>query len=361
VLWEPPGPAWDDWLTETLLATVGAAARDAVQTLCPDLDAKDLLVDPSAGPPSRSPSPEPGVREVWLTESAVGGGGVVERFQSRFAEDPRRFFDLMTRALAPSDFERTDEQLTRFVDALSEDEGLREAVAAVRDARVRSHTDLRTSFDRLLSALRERQFLVTHPVVAALNSRILRPGSTPDLDRRLRSLLSRWRGTEESLGVELDARTFAWLCSDDPGLDAALGQGMAPDEGSQSWRFGVLYSLFWPRGGAIRGQRLSTYNRFCDLLPPERELAQRLLHDPLSTVAADLPDWRAAADGVLVRDGAAAIRAASAEIGALREAVLDLAARPVDTGLLLSYARVREARKDATGVAVVAELPEAAP
>lgn len=26
VLWEPPGPAWDEWLTQTLLSTVGAAA-----------------------------------------------------------------------------------------------------------------------------------------------------------------------------------------------------------------------------------------------------------------------------------------------------------------------------------------------
>lgn len=59
------------------------------------------------------------------------------------------------------------------------------------------------------------------------------------------------------------------MSSDDPGLDAALGPGLAPDEGSQTWRFGVLYSLFWPRGRAIRSQRLATYNRFCDLLPPE--------------------------------------------------------------------------------------------
>src|SRR5262249_15115486 len=152
-----------------------------------------------------------------------------------------------TRALAPSDFERTDEQLTRFVNALAEDGELREAVAAVRDARERSHADLRAAFDRLLSALRDRPFQVTHPVRAALNARILRPGSRPELDGLLRSLLARWGETEERLGIELDARTFAWLCSDDPVLDAALGPGMAPEEGSRTWRFGVLYSLFWPR------------------------------------------------------------------------------------------------------------------
>jgi hypothetical protein len=361
ILWEPAGPAWDNWLTETLLVTVGAAAQDAVQTLCPEIDAKDLLVDPSAGPSNTARASEAVGREVWLTESAVGGGGVVERFQARFAEDPRRFYDLMARALAPSDFERTDEQLTRFVGTLAEDDALRDAVAGVRDARERSHLELRTAFDQLLATLRERRFLVTHPVVAGLNARILRPGSTPELDRLLRTLLARWTETEQRLGVELDARTFAWLSSEDRALDTALGPGLVPDEASETWRFGVLYSLFWPRGGPIRGQRLSSYNRYCDLLPPERGLALRLLRDPLPVVEADTSEWRAAVDSLLVKDGAAGLLAPDSAIDALRMAMLDLAAKPVDTGLLLSHPRIRNARKDAAGVTVVVELPEAAP
>jgi hypothetical protein len=220
---------------------------------------------------------------------------------------------------------------------------------------------LRASFDRLMTALRDRRFLVTHAVVAALNARILRPGSTPELDRLLRVLLARWTETEQRLGIELDARTFAWLSSENPGLDAALGPGLAPDGGSPTWRFGVLYSLFWPRGGAVRGQRLTTYNRFCDLVPPERGLALRLLRDPVPVVEADTSAWRSAVDKFLVKDGAAALRATEGAIDVLRAAMLDLAATPVDTGLLLSYPRMREAQKNGGRVTVVVELPEAAP
>jgi hypothetical protein len=361
-LWEPPGPAWDAWLTGTFLHTVGAAARDAVQGLCPDVDAKDLLVDPDPGPPPGGGPPPDGVRELWLTESAVGGGGVVEKLQARYAEDPRRLFDLMTRALEPSDFERTDEQLTQLVAMLADEAGgadLRAAVAAVRDARDKTHHDLREAFDRLRAELRGRQILVTHPVVAALNARILRPGSGPALDRTLHALLTRWSEAEARLGIDLDPRTFAWLCADETGLDTVLGS--VPGGGSRAWRFGVLYGLFWPRGGAVRGHRLATWNRYVELLPPERELVRRVLRDPTPVVPADAADWPAEVDRHLQTDGVVALLGSVEAVDALRSAVLALAARPVDTGLLLSYARVCEARKDGPAVSVVAEMPEAAP
>ncbi|MFO0822551.1 MAG: protein DpdJ [Gemmataceae bacterium] len=49
-LWEAPGAGWAEWLRAALKATVGAAAADAVARLCPDVNAREVLVDPEPGP-----------------------------------------------------------------------------------------------------------------------------------------------------------------------------------------------------------------------------------------------------------------------------------------------------------------------
>jgi len=358
VLWDPPDVAWDGWLTDTFLATVCAAARSAIETLCPDLDARELLVDPEAGPQPSSAENITGVRTIWLTESAVSGGGVVEKFQARFSEAPHRFFDLMTRSLEQSDFERTDEQLTRFLKTLSQPDGhsLRDAVAQVREAYERSHDDLRHAFDRLIVELRDRRFIVSHPVLAALNARLLRPGSSPELDRVCHELIVRWRTMENHLGFELDSRAFAWLCCDDKDLDSAF---RSPATGaSRAWRFGVLSSLFWPRGSAVRGQRLVSYNRFVELAAPERDLVHRLLHDTSPVVAASDAAWRSAAEQSLLEHGVVAIQAPTDAIDTLRAAILDLGERPVDTGLLLAKPKVREIQRDGDELRVIVDLSE---
>jgi hypothetical protein len=297
------------------------------------------------------------VRSVWLTESAVGGGGVVEKFQARFAENPQRFFDLMTRALEPSDFERTDEQLTRFVADLADaanGSGLRTAVAAVRAGRETTHSQLQAAFDTLLAELRRRNYLITHPVVAALNARILRAGSGPTLDARLHSLLAQWAQTEIELGIEIDTRTFAWLCCGDATLNEVFGRN-AGATSPRAWRFGILYSLFWPRGGAVRGHRLSTYNRFAELLPPEREFVRCALRETLPSVSITAAGWETEADRRLLDDGAVVLTGSPES---LRAGVLEFAARPIDTGLLLTFAAIREVRSDRGVASVVVEIPE---
>ena len=91
-LWLPADDTWDEWLRAKFKVTCGAALLDAVQQLCPDLDAGDLMLDIESGPrPPGVPAPPEGLEEIWLTERTVGGGGIVEQFLSRYGEDPSAF------------------------------------------------------------------------------------------------------------------------------------------------------------------------------------------------------------------------------------------------------------------------------
>lgn len=355
-LWEPPDAGWADWLRAALKATIGAAAADAVARLCPDVNAREVLVDPEPGPrPAGAIPPEPD--EVWLTETAVGGGGVLEKFQQRYGEDPRRFFELMSRALEPTEFETSDAELTRFFREITDptDGALAAVVEGVRASRLRTHAEFGVAFNSLLTLLRGRGYSVTHPVVAALAGRVLRAGTSPDSDRLIRDLLSRWHGFEKQNGHEIDVRTFAWLASADelPSLRAAVGAPL-PDRGA---RFAAVSGLLWPRGAIAREQRLHVRNPYVELPVPDRYLAIAFLPPPINPIELTLPDAADRIRAALLTDGTVLVRG---KAEAARTAVLRFAAEPIDIGPVLAYPRVRGTTVAGGIVTVTLELAEVA-
>jgi hypothetical protein len=50
----------------------------------------------------------------------------------------------------------------------------------------------------------------------------LRPGSNEETDKLLLDLIRLWHEEEERLGIEIDARVFAYVVSNDDQLDRAL-------------------------------------------------------------------------------------------------------------------------------------------
>ncbi len=256
-----------------------------------------------------------------MTERTVGGGGIVENFLARYGEGPRRFFNLVEAALKPSDFDIADDLI------------------------------------RLLS---QRGLFVCHSVVAALGTRILKPGSTEQTDQMLHDLISDWRLREEQLGIDIDSRVFAYLHSGDDALDQALEGvvGDAIEVDRRQWRFGALLSLLWPRGNTIRGRRLSVYNPFVHLPDAEHDLVRDCLQDGPEVVAVTRPDWRNQAAAFLVRDSAVVLRADAEDTARLREALISMMSEPVDTDFLLLHPRVRGIERGAGAIDVMLELGE---
>jgi hypothetical protein len=358
VLWAPTDAAFREWSRQRLKATIGGALLAACRELYPEGGAGDLILDIEGGP--RPPGvAQAKTDEIWITETTLGGGGVVEEILRRFAEDPRRFFRLAEAALSASDFELIDGELTRILNLLPIDQELADSFAAVRNAEFDGHAALRAAVSRNIEELDKRAIQTSHSVIVALHARVLRPASASDSDMLLRDLINDWRISEERLGIEVDARVYAYLKCDVAALDAVL-QRIAPGRGgdARQWRLQVILTLLWPRGHAVRGQALASYNPFVTLPEADRHLLQHILTAADSIVALSDPNWRAlVAEGLRVR-GAVRVVTSHRDAADLRTALLEVAATPVDVDYLQFYPQLDEVTRDADGLAAVLYLPE---
>ena len=355
VLWEEPDAGWHAWAALRFKATLGAALLHACFHLCPQFESGDLLLDIDVGPRPRNAQPLPaGLEEIWVTESTLGGGGVIEEIIRRYNSDPRHFFRLAEGALEASDFEIVDVELTRLLELQAGDGDIAEALHQVRGAQ--RHEEALRANEQLRRLLASRAVLVTHPVIAALNARVLKPGSSSQTDNLLRDLIRTWRAEEERLRVEVDARVFAYVASARDDLDRALsfiGQVTVPD---RTWRFQAIYGLLWPRGNVIRARALASYNRFAHIPDANRDLLLDVLRPAERRVSLDDPNWRDEVTEVLKHAGAVSLVAGSTSHNELKSALLDLVAEPLDINFLHLYPQVEGFRREPDGLVAMLRM-----
>jgi hypothetical protein len=244
-LWETVDESWDVWLSNVARATLGGAFLAGCSSLCPDIDSDGILVDVDTGPRAGGDHYEniPRDQELWITEIAPGGNGLLETVIGQYVDNPSRLFELIESAVGPSEYEMTDQQLTRLVADIGSsapDRELRTAVLDVRNAT--GAEDLIAQFSTLRRLLASRGYSVFHGFAAALSTRLLRPGSPAGIDSFLQGALERWKVAEQHLGIEIDNRLVAFLASDDDSIDQLLiGVGLDPPiTNRRSWRFNAI-------------------------------------------------------------------------------------------------------------------------
>ena len=362
-LWEAPDEKWIPWLTRKFKTTLGAAIIDGIQQVCSDLDAGDLLLDIEAGPRPSSAIPAPvNSEEIWITEKTVGGGGIVEAFLIRYGQDPRRFFDLVSNALRPSEYEIVDQQLTCLLDWIvsSSETEIRSRIADFRNAAIQGHQAHSDTFNSLRKSLAKRGLFTCHGVIAAISNRILRPGSNESTDELLYQMIMRWRTLEERLDVEIDARILAYLESSKDTIDNLIRD---PDDNTiggnlRQWRFNTLFGLLWPRGGVSRSARLTAYNPFNQLLETEHDLVRMFLTGEPKKVSVDDTKWLETAREHLIRDSEVILVSQPNDLQKLREALLDIMTTPIDSGFLLLHPKVDRVDRFAESIEISLALPE---
>src|SRR5690606_34295286 len=135
-------------------------------------------------------------------------------------------------------------------------------------------------------------------------------------------------------------RVLAEIWSHDPSMDELL-TGLAGAGQIGTWRYRILNSLLWPTAGTIRREGLQYYNPYAP--PPS---CDRLIL--LSLVAPSIPRVDVGEEGWLARlgeavrgSGAADLMSSDRGLPDLRRALLTLAIRPLDAGVLLVHPRVR--------------------
>lgn len=360
VLWNAPDEGWDAWARERLLSTIGAAFLEGCRQLYPEAAAGDLYLDLGSGPPAPGTEvPVSDVHEIWITETTGGGGGVVEELLRRYASDPRRFFHLVEGALSPSDFELIDSELTRLLEWTETEVGVRDALASVRQPQ--GHQDLLDAVHHLRDMLSERGLMVTHAVMSGITARVLRPASSPETDALLRDLLREWHRLEHILGIDIDARVFAYVLSLEPAWGKRITHVSAAQQSDGTWVFQTFYGLLWPRGNLVRSRALSPYNPFAGQPPTDRTFLLDLLRDEEPWVEVSDPAWRERLTEALAGYGSARLVAVPDQRALLKACTLEVAAAPVDVGFLQLYPRVHAVRREPERLSVRVHLREVVP
>lgn len=321
-----PDDSWLPWLRTRYVQTMAAAWQAAAQQVCPDFDADlDSVID--VDPVGEGPT-----ATFVLSDSTIGGGGMLEALTSRVSGDPRQFDYLVVAALQPSDLEEVDRSLRQSLALLT---GVAEIAESAQRFRSTSNDRL-AAWQNLLALLTTYGVSPAHVTVTTLASRVFRAGSKAMSDELLRECLTRWDDIETRAGFAIDHRSICMALAADPEVHAGLLKVVpeASGEGDQ-WARSVLQGLLWPSAEARRAQSLVASNRFVYEAPmTERTLVLDTLPDPIADVDIDDPQWFHLLTERIAASGRCRLVSATDDRGRLKHALQYLATHPIELGWL---------------------------
>ena len=348
--WRPDPERWGLWLAGAVHLTVSEATRAAALSTAPD-HVTDDSVRLDVGRTGTFSPEQP--QEAWITESAIGGTGVVAAIASAYASEPRAFFRTLEFELLPGEFELTSVDLDETVRLGTEREDVVDALVAARDAGSHEARDARMS--ELVAVLQSHGITAGHAYLAALNQRVLRPGAPDATYRLLNDLVSFWHGLEEDYGVALDLRVFCNIAVH----AARLGPGLSGDDLRQFLKAragaqldtadlaSVLSGLLWPRPHELRRRALLSWSPFREAGFADPALVRELLLlESLPEVDLSNPDWRAEFQAAISTAGVVRLCSRGEEAGALQEALFRLVAEPLDVDFMQLYPAVEQVRRE---------------
>ncbi|MFW0793299.1 protein DpdJ [Gordonia sp. CPCC 205515] len=343
-LWRPNRTAQDAWIRTRLLTTVGQAAFAAARQLCPDHDPDGLYVDTEPGLRSDG---LPRTCEVWLSEPNIGGGGFLEALANRIQAEPRRFLRLTWSAIQPAPAERIDRQLRAITDRLTSEPTLIDVVANYRSChtqtqRIAALANVRKAIGR--PAIHGDE----HMLIANFANRILRPGTSTGTDQTVHELVTTWADAEDRLGLEISARTWAFLASIEQTHDAALNIS-GSDIDARQRRLDAMLSLLWPTGWQLRSEALKTWNPFADLADPLPELLREIVPEGSRIVPIGSSAVVEQIREILAEDDQVRVSGSDLDIATMSDLIVELTTHPVESEWLYVHPRVVEVTTTQTG------------
>ncbi|SAK87907.1 putative ATP-dependent helicase Lhr [Caballeronia glebae] len=356
---DTPDPIrFGDWMRRTVQETLAEALLQACINTAPRHAAIDTLV-------SDLELREGGqVARIWVTETTLGGAGVIQAFADTFAREPHSLFHALEAALAPTDLELASNGLIRFLGLVEEDSEICNLTAAVRSNS--DHTVRAQHREQLYHALAKRGVDISHALSVSLNTRLLRAGMDSNSDRLLRELVTEWARLEGQYGIAIGLREFCYLAIRLPGTRGKLNALVSQSTGgalSDGGLIQVLCGLLWPRGIEIRQRALQSYNPFRERRLTDPALVRSLLLAPrVSNVSISEPDWQATLAKRLAEDGVACLVAEDthkdSHSGDMRAAVVRAISAPVNVGFLQFFPTVDRVDRNNVSTKVTLVLRE---
>ncbi len=326
------GNGWAAFLRATLEATLAEALMAAVTAAAPRHVAVDTLVvdiDPDEAVPDHV--------SLRLTETTVGGAGVLQAIAEPFAQEPRALFRALEAALEPDDLELASATLVRAYRICGAEPEVDALVAAVRAEL--GHAARMAARTALLAALQARGLETGRAFVVSLNARLLASAARPEHDALVLALLDFWDRAEVNLGIEFEPREIAVLASSDSTIRAlTAAASLAGPETQPGARVAALTALLWPRTSMLRRDGFTSYNPYRVGVGAEPALVRALLlNTDDAVVRLDQDDWETAVLERLRTAGAVRLASPLERPALLRTALVRLPATPVTLGVLTLY------------------------
>jgi hypothetical protein len=358
VLWsELDAEGFGSWLRERLADTVGEALLVACQQLVPAHSSPDaLFLDVVAEKASTSPIAE---FELWVTETVLGGAGVLEAIAKAYATDPAAFARALDAAVAASDLEVLAGDLDAALELIVSDKDVAGAADLVRNREDQAERE--AAREALYVALGNRGIGIDHSFSVALQQRLLRRGASNETDILLRDLRSYWTSLGSRLGVSIDLRTFAYLAAVGSRYGLQLRETVktiAGHEPSVPEVVGVLSGILWPQPGEVRGRSLESYSPFRAAGRADPAIARLVLDGSETTISLDDARWEKTLLESLGLSAVAWLKVPRSRVTDLQIALLGLLATPIDFGYLQFFPSVDRLLRDENEVAVRLVLRE---
>lgn len=310
-----------DLLERVFLDTLANAILTATEETLPDAQEADLAVDVQVNPAAATYT-------IIVSETAIGGLGLIEGLHRDYTQDPRKFWDAVARACAPTEAEDVDQAMQDVLtDLLTPAHPLAQSVATFRNAT--GITQMDSALDNLLTTWTESNGPPGHLLVSTFAARLLRPGSTPKIDQLVADLATAWTQQEARLGVEIDARTLVFHAA-----QGNLGFSLAPLTSD------AAFSLLWLRGTQARAQRLEHWQLYRDNVVIERLTLESLIRDRTTTVDVTHPDWLEDYIQAMENEGRAILTAPYPHRAALAESIRQATVSAAERNGLRVYGRV---------------------
>lgn len=347
VMWNPDLTLWHNWLVDRLHETLADAVLRACYHLAPGhVGSEGLVIDTQNG---LVDSPQDSDKiEIWVTETTLGGAGVIEAIAQEAVAHPRSLLNAIESALAPSDFELVSSRLNMFVRITHNDKEVAENIENLRRQQTREGHDVQ--FRTLRSLLARRGLSIDQSLSIALHQRILREGTNADSDLLLNDMLDYWKECEKRFGINIDLRVFCYLAILNSSFSERLKKLITVNTSSElndEEYVATLTGLLWPQPEEQRARSLQGYSQFHSAGWTDATLVNDLLLTThTQTILFEQPDWRDRLYSALALSGTARLKCRRENEGQLHAEIYRLLAQPIDVDYLQFYPAIDEIKRD---------------
>lgn len=328
VLWDQDDQGLHAWLHSCYLSSLGATLFAALVQLLPDIDADDLVMDVEGN-------------NIWISETTAGGVGLISRIADAIALRPREFDLQMLDTLQHCEREQLAGQLQTLAQLVDQaDTLLSSAFAQVRDV-----ADLPKQVETrqvLATILDNHGVPPTRELIVALNTKFLRPNSSPDTDMLIATLVRYWRQEEERIGCAIDLRVMAVAALRIPEIKEQVREvleriGVPEARTDESQIFNLLQSLLWLNCHNSCPDCVEAQQPYQQLARPSRALLLALLYPHAQPIAYGVPRWKEQVQQELTSAYHVRISCEQDHLEECKKCLLDMLTEPIEIGFQFFY------------------------